>query len=67
MLVDELVLQGLREIYNSLGTSIAPTVGVIQTMKAPIEDRLAWAGATDTTYVSAPFDLMSHEISERDI
>jgi phycobilisome core component len=65
--LDERVLQGLRETYNSLGTPIAPTVRGIQIMKALIKDRLALAGATDTTCVDAPFDHMTREISERDI
>ncbi|WP_373547800.1 allophycocyanin subunit beta [Chamaesiphon sp.] len=65
--LDERVLQGLRETYNSLGTPIAPTVRGIQIMKALIKDRLALAGTTDTTCVDAPFDHMTREISERDI
>ena len=65
--LDERVLQGLRETYNSLGTPIAPTVRGIQIMKALIKDRLALSGAIDTSCVDAPFDHMTREISERDI
>ncbi len=65
--LDERVLQGLRETYNSLGTPIAPTVRGIQIMKSAIKDRLALAGVTDTSCVDAPFDHMTREISERDL
>jgi phycobilisome core component len=65
--LDERVLQGLRETYNSLGTPIAPTVRGIQIMKSIIKDRLALGGASDTSCVDAPFDHMTREISERDL
>jgi phycobilisome core component len=65
--LDERVLQGLRETYNSLGTPIAPTVRGIQIIKDLVKDRLASTGVTDTSCVDAPFDHMTREISERDI
>jgi phycobilisome core component len=65
--LDERVLQGLRETYNSLGTPIAPTVRGIQIMKDMIKAQLVATGVTDTSCVDAPFDHMTREISERDI
>ncbi len=65
--LDERVLQGLRETYNSLGVPIAPTVRGIQLMKDLIKEQLAATGVTDTSCVDAPFDHMTREISEQDI
>ncbi|PSB51238.1 allophycocyanin subunit beta [Chamaesiphon polymorphus] len=65
--LDERVLQGLRETYNSLGVPIAPTVRGVQIMKDLVKDLLATSGVADTSCVDAPFDHMTREISERDI
>jgi phycobilisome core component len=65
--LDERVLQGLRETYNSLGVPIAPTVRGIQIMKALVKDKLAITGIADTSCVDAPFDHLTREISERDL
>jgi phycobilisome core component len=46
--LDERVLQGLRETYNSLGVPIAPTVIGIQIMKDMIKEKLAEAGVAET-------------------
>ncbi len=65
--LDERVLQGLRETYNSLGVPIGPTVYGIQIMKDMIKDMAAEAGITNTSFVDAPFDHMTREFSETDI
>jgi phycobilisome core component len=65
--LDERVLQGLRETYNSLGTPIAPTVRAIQIMKDLVKAQLAATGIADTSCVDAPFDHMTREISERSL
>lgn len=65
--LDERVLQGLRETYNSLGTPIAPTVRAIQIMKDLVKMQIETTGVTDTSCVDAPFDHMTREISERDL
>ena len=65
--LDERVLQGLRETYNSLGTPIAPTVRAMQIMKDLVKEQLIATGATDTSCVDAPFDHMTREISEQDL
>lgn len=65
--LDERVLQGLRETYNSLGVPIAPTVRGIQIMKGFVKDLVAVAGIADTSCVDVPFDHITREISERDI
>lgn len=65
--LDERVLQGLRETYNSLGVPIAPTVRGIQIMKDIVKGMVAEAGVTNTAFVDQPFDHMNRELSEQDI
>jgi phycobilisome core component len=65
--LDERVLQGLRETYNSLGVPIAPTVRGIQIMKELVKVQLVATGVTDTSCIDAPFDHMTREISEQNI
>ncbi|KJH73317.1 allophycocyanin subunit beta [Aliterella atlantica] len=65
--LDERVLQGLRETYNSLGVPIGPTIQGIQIMKNIVKGQVASAGVADTTFVDEPFDYMTRELSEEDI
>jgi len=62
--LDERVLQGLRETYNSLGVPISPTVRGIQIMKEMIKDMLLADGVTDTSLIDQPFDHLTRELSE---
>ncbi len=65
--LDERVLQGLRETYNSLGVPISPTVRGIQILKDMVKAQVASAGVADTTFVDEPFDHLTRELSEIDI
>lgn len=65
--LDERVLQGLRETYNSLGVPIGPTVQGIQIMKDIVKEQVAAAGVQDTAFLDQPFDYMTRELSEKDI
>jgi phycobilisome core component len=65
--LDERVLQGLRETYNSLSVPIGPTVRGIQIMKDIVKDQVAGAGINSTGFVDEPFDYMTRELSEKDI
>lgn len=65
--LDERVLQGLRETYNSLGVPIAPTVRGVQIMKSVVRSMVAAAGVADASFVDAPFDHISQELSEQDV
>lgn len=65
--LDERVLQGLRETYNSLGVPIGPTVRGIQIMKAAVKQLVAEAGLEDSGFVDEPFDHLCRELSETDI
>ncbi|MBW4658527.1 MAG: allophycocyanin subunit beta [Drouetiella hepatica Uher 2000/2452] len=65
--LNERVLQGLRETYNSLGVPIGPTVMGIQIMKDIVKEQVAAAGISDTTMVDQPFDYITRELSEQDV
>jgi phycobilisome core component len=65
--LDERVLQGLRETYNSLGVPIGPTVVGIQIMKDIVKEEVAAAGITDTSFIDVPFDHLTRDFSEQDL
>lgn len=64
-ILDERVLAGLRETYNSLGVPIAPTVIGIQNMKTRTLELLG--SGEDYSFVAEPFDYLSAKLSETDI
>lgn len=66
-LLDERVLLGLRETYNSLGVPVGPTVNGIQIMKDIVKAQVAEAGIADTSFLDQPFDYMTRELAEKDI
>lgn len=65
--LDERVLQGLRETYNSLGVPIGPTVRGVQIMKDLVKAQVAAAGIANAAFVEEPFDHITRELSETDI
>lgn len=62
--LDERVLQGLRETYNSLGVPIGPTVRGIIIMKEMVKAMVAETGVEDTSFIDQPFDHLARELSE---
>ncbi len=65
--LDERVLEGLRETYNSLGVPIGPTVSGIQIMKDIVKQQVSEAGIADTSLVDQPFDYMTRELAEKNL
>jgi phycobilisome core component len=65
--LDERVLQGLKETYNSLGVPIAPTVRGIQIMRDLVKAIAEEAGIINTAFVDQPFDHLAREFSEQDV
>jgi phycobilisome core component len=61
--LDERVLQGLRDTYNSLGVPIGPTVRGIQIMKSAVMEKVG----SSSEWLAAPFEYMCRELSERNI
>ncbi|MCC0178097.1 allophycocyanin subunit beta [Waterburya agarophytonicola K14] len=62
--LDERVLQGLRETYNSLGVPIGPTVVGIQIMKDMLKKMATDNGVADTSFIDEPFEYMTRQLSE---
>lgn len=62
--LDERVLQGLRETYNSLGVPIGPTVRGVQIMKEMIQAMAEDSSLSRTDFISTPFDHITRELSE---
>ncbi len=62
--LDERVLEGLREVYNSLSVPIGPTVRGIQIMKEVIKQRVAAAGIAAGGLIDQPFDHMTRVLSD---
>lgn len=65
--LDERVLYGLRETYNSLGVPIGPTVMGVQIMKDIVKEQVAAAGVAVGDYLDQPFDYVTRQLSETDI
>lgn len=65
--LDERVLEGLRETYNSLSVPIGPTVQGIEIMKEIVRERVAAAGIEDSGFLDQPFDHMTRQLSEQNI
>lgn len=65
--LDERVLYGLKETYNSLGVPIGPTVIGIQIMKDIVKEQVAAAGIEAGTFLDEPFDYITRELSETDV
>jgi phycobilisome core component len=62
--LDERVLTGLRETYNSLGVPIGPTVVGIEIMKAIVKAKVEATGVVDASFVEQPFDHIARNLSE---
>ena len=62
--LDERVLNGLRETYNSLSVPIGPTVVGIQIMKDLVKAKVQESGIDDTAFLDQPFDYMCQELRE---
>ena len=65
--LDERVLQGLRETYNSLGVPIGPTVRGIQMMKEIVKGLVEASGIQNVSFLDQPFDHLTREFSEQDV
>lgn len=64
--LDERVLEGLRETYNSLGVPIGPTVRGVQLMKEIVQAKAVEVGIP-STIADQPFDYITRELSEKDL
>jgi phycobilisome core component len=65
--LDERVLEGLRETYNSLGVPSGPTVIGINIMKNIVKEEVLAAGISDTSFIDQPFDHLARGLAEQDV
>ena len=65
-ILNERVLNGLKDTYNSLGVPIGPTVRSIQLLEEIIEDRLNINSESKKTLSSKPFNYLINTLSEQD-
>jgi phycobilisome core component len=65
--LDERVLEGLRETYNSLGVPVGPVVIGIGILKETAKAQVEAAGVPTGNYFDEPFDYMIRELAEKDI
>lgn len=65
--LDERVLQGLRETYNSLTVPIGPTVVGIGILREMVKQQVADAGIETGDWLDRPFDHMIRELGETDV
>ena len=65
--LDERVLAGLRETYNSLNVAIGPTVIGIGILKDIVRAQVAEAGIEGAAFLDEPFDHMIRELGETDV
>nr|YP_010337862.1 allophycocyanin beta 18 subunit [Timspurckia oligopyrenoides]UNJ17447.1 allophycocyanin beta 18 subunit [Timspurckia oligopyrenoides] len=65
-ILDERVLNGLRETYNSLLVPIAPTIKVISILKVIIEEKFV-TNSREKEILSSSFEHMIYSLTNSDI
>lgn len=65
--LDERLLAGLRDTFNSLGIPLGATARSIQLMKNLVKEKLATTNIANTAFVDEVFDYVVREISETDV
>lgn len=66
-ILNERVLDGLRDTYNSLGVPIAPTVRSIQILQDIIQEEIYTIYNINKSLISQPFQHLIDAISEQDL
>ena len=66
-ILNERVLNGLKETYNSLGVPIAPTVRSIQILQDIIQEEISSIYNINKLLISEPFQYLINTISEQDL
>nr|YP_009296229.1 Allophycocyanin beta 18 subunit [Sebdenia flabellata]AOM65164.1 Allophycocyanin beta 18 subunit [Sebdenia flabellata] len=66
-ILNERVLDGLRDTYNSLNVPIAPTVRSIQLLEEVIKEIITSKNFVDNNIIGEPFQYMIKSLSEQDL
>ncbi len=65
--LDERLLAGLRDTFNSLGIPLGVTARSVQLMKERVQQKLSEAQLGNSPFVAEPFDYIIHALSERNV
>lgn len=65
-ILNERVLNGLKDTYNSLGVPIAPTIRVIQLLQDVIGEELLISNDADKKILTEPFQYMINSLIQQD-
>nr|QJH88251.1 ApcF [Pterocladia lucida] len=66
-ILDERVLDGLKDTYNSLSVPISPTIRSIELLSRVVQDELIFFNDKDKNLISKPFEHMINNLSEQDL
>nr|QCI05167.1 Allogcyanin beta 18 subunit [Centroceras clavulatum] len=66
-ILNERVLDGLRDTYNSLSVPISPTIRSIQILEEVIKSQLNNNLKNNKNFINEPFEYMIQSLSEQDI
>nr|YP_010338287.1 allophycocyanin beta 18 subunit [Bangia atropurpurea]UNJ18237.1 allophycocyanin beta 18 subunit [Bangia atropurpurea] len=66
-ILDQRVLNGLKDTYNSLSVPIAPTVRSIQLLQEIIEEELELQSINRKDIIQEPFQHLVNALSEQDL
>lgn len=66
-ILNERVLDGLRDTYNSLSVPISPTIRSIQILEEVIKSQLDNSLKNNPDFIDEPFEYMIQSLSEQDI
>lgn len=66
-ILNERVLNGLKDTYNSLEVPIAPTVRSIQILQNIIQEEVSAIYKINTAIINEPFQHLINSISEQDL
>nr|WOA02479.1 allophycocyanin beta-18 subunit [Gloiopeltis furcata] len=66
-ILNERVLDGLKETYNSLNVPISPTIRSIKFLEEIVQNELNYNGTSDRALVSEPFEYLIDNLSEQSV
>ncbi len=66
-ILDERLLAGLRDTFNSLGIPLGVTARSVQLMKERVQQKLSEAQLGNPPFVAEPFDYIIQALSERNV
>nr|YP_009500315.1 allophycocyanin beta 18 subunit [Gracilariopsis heteroclada]AXE43477.1 allophycocyanin beta 18 subunit [Gracilariopsis heteroclada] len=66
-ILNERVLDGLRDVYNSLSVPIAPTIRSIKLLEKILQEELELNEIYEINLITEPFQYMISALSEQDI